>query len=413
MTETYYTVLGVPRSATAAEIKAAYRELMRQVHPDAVPNASPYWKKLAEEKAKEINEAYQVLSHSAKRRQYDQLLDEYQQAQAQPSQATHSPGSNPGQSWGRSQQTQARPGAWHRRPSSSQQGQHQSSATGQRLWNRPAWRVSCLMWALLSSSGVYSASSASNAAFAFAMAFGAWMLIARAFSADIRRLLARISARAAAHQGRYVTAAICLLLCTLVVLRGMAERIQRKQAQASRIVWVLGRSGNCFLMDERELRERAVLRQISVTDPRCAIRKAKPQPATVSSSVREERHHQQRSKAIAAASESPSRAEPNPLVITTAIPLQSTPDPWAIVNQTTELKKFCAFDIGTWPCGFGVEETIAILKPGDRVKVLSSKTRTKDGNDVYRIRTPQGWEGWIPESSLMLESGYAGLGSNY
>ncbi len=96
-------------------------------------------------------------------------------------------------------------------------------------------------------------------------------------------------------------------------------------------------------------------------------------------------------------------------MITAAIRLQSTPDPWATVNQTTELKKLCAFDIGTWPCGFGVEETIAILKPGDRVRVLSTKTRTKDGSDVYRIRTAQGWEGWITESSLMLESGYAGL----
>ncbi len=228
MTETYYTVLGVPRSATATEIKAAYRELMRQVHPDAVPNASPYWRKLAEEKAKEINEAYQVLSDSAKRRQYDQLLDAYQQAHAQPSQATHSPHSNPGGTSKRSQQTQARPGAWYHRPGTSQQGQHQSSATGQGSRNRPAWGVLCLIWA-----------------------FGA---------------------TAAAKQTRYVMAVICLLLCTLVALRGgVAERIQRKQAQERRLVWVLDQSGNCFPIEKHELRRRAGLRQISVTDPSCVI----------------------------------------------------------------------------------------------------------------------------------------------
>ncbi len=99
-------------------------------------------------------------------------------------------------------------------------------------------------------------------------------------------------------------------------------------------------------------------------------------------------------------------------MIKTAIPLQSTPDPWATVNHTTELKKFCAFNIGIWPCGFGVEETVAILKPGDRVKLLSPKTRTKNGNDVYRIRTPQGWEGWITDRALILENRNAGLGSN-
>ncbi len=413
MTETYYTVLGVPRTATAAEIKAAYRNLMREVHPDAVPNASPYWKKQAEEKAKEINEAYQVLSHPGKRRQYDQLLDSYQQAQAQQAQATHSAGASPSQTSGRGQRTQAPSGAWHHRPGYSQQSQYQSSATGQRPLKRPAWGVLCLMWAVSSSAGVYSARSAGDAAVAFAMAFGAWALVARAFSADIRRFLTRFGTTAAAKQPHYVAATICLLLCTLLVLRGAlnGDRDRRKQArEEARVVWVLDQSGNCFPIDEQELRRRMGLRQISVADPRCVLRGSKP--GTVSSSVREERHREQKSKASAAPDESPTRSERNPLVIKTAIPLQSTPAPWATVNHTTELKKFCTFNIGTWPCGFGVEETVAILKPGDRVKLLSFKTRTKDGSDVYRIRTPQGWEGWVTDRALILENRNAGLGSN-
>lgn len=64
----YYKVLGVERSAAAAEIKNAYRKLARKHHPDVNPN-----NKDAEKRFKEINEAYQVLSDPAKRKKYDEL----------------------------------------------------------------------------------------------------------------------------------------------------------------------------------------------------------------------------------------------------------------------------------------------------------------------------------------------------
>jgi molecular chaperone DnaJ len=65
----YYEVLGVPKAASADEIKSAYRKLARQYHPD-VTKENP---KAAEEKFKEISEAYEVLADTEKRKRYDQL----------------------------------------------------------------------------------------------------------------------------------------------------------------------------------------------------------------------------------------------------------------------------------------------------------------------------------------------------
>ncbi len=64
----YYEVLGVARGAGDEEFKKAYRRLAVQFHPDRNPGD-----KQAEEKFKELNEAYQVLSDSEKRAQYDRF----------------------------------------------------------------------------------------------------------------------------------------------------------------------------------------------------------------------------------------------------------------------------------------------------------------------------------------------------
>lgn len=68
----YYKILGVDRKASEEDIRKAYRKLAMQYHPDRNPND-----KQAEERFKEINEAYQVLSDSKKRGHYDRLGSDY------------------------------------------------------------------------------------------------------------------------------------------------------------------------------------------------------------------------------------------------------------------------------------------------------------------------------------------------
>lgn len=69
MAKDYYQILGVPRNATEADIKKAFRKLAMQYHPDRNPGKEQW----ANEKFKEINEAYAVLGDEQKRGQYDQF----------------------------------------------------------------------------------------------------------------------------------------------------------------------------------------------------------------------------------------------------------------------------------------------------------------------------------------------------
>ena len=68
----YYEVLGVSKSAGESEIKKAYRKAAMKYHPDKFANSSEAEKKDAEDKFKEINEAYEILSDAQKKAAYDQ-----------------------------------------------------------------------------------------------------------------------------------------------------------------------------------------------------------------------------------------------------------------------------------------------------------------------------------------------------
>jgi curved DNA-binding protein len=79
----YYETLGVSKTATPDEIRSAYRKLARKYHPDVAKD-----KKAGEEKIKEINEAYEVLSDPEKRKKYDQLGEAWERGEY--------PGATPG-----------------------------------------------------------------------------------------------------------------------------------------------------------------------------------------------------------------------------------------------------------------------------------------------------------------------------
>ena len=72
----YYKILGVSKSASAAEIKSAYRKMAREHHPDLNPGD-----KESEKRFKEINEANEVLSDADKRKKYDQYGDDWNRAE--------------------------------------------------------------------------------------------------------------------------------------------------------------------------------------------------------------------------------------------------------------------------------------------------------------------------------------------
>lgn len=83
----YYKILGVSKSATDKEVKSAYRKLAREFHPDVNPGDSK-----AEAKFQDINEAYETLSDSEKRQQYDQFGSDWRNFKGYQS----GPGGRPG-----------------------------------------------------------------------------------------------------------------------------------------------------------------------------------------------------------------------------------------------------------------------------------------------------------------------------
>ncbi|MDP8932773.1 MAG: J domain-containing protein [Cyanobacteriota bacterium] len=97
----YYLILGVPKDASADEIKKAYRRLARQLHPDVNPGD-----KSAEDRFKDINEAYDILSDIDKRAQYDQFSKFWKQKGFQGKQGVRLPNFK---TWGNGKATRKKP----------------------------------------------------------------------------------------------------------------------------------------------------------------------------------------------------------------------------------------------------------------------------------------------------------------
>ena len=96
----YYKTLGVEKTATAEQIKKAYRKLARQHHPDVNPNDPE-----SERKFKDVNEANEVLSDADKRKKYDQLGADWKRYEQQgagrgPAGGRGAPGGGGGFDWG-------------------------------------------------------------------------------------------------------------------------------------------------------------------------------------------------------------------------------------------------------------------------------------------------------------------------
>ena len=75
MSKNYYDILGINKNASDSDIKKAFKKLSIKWHPDKWANKPEKEQKEAEEKFKEINEAYQVLSDPQKKSNYDQFGD--------------------------------------------------------------------------------------------------------------------------------------------------------------------------------------------------------------------------------------------------------------------------------------------------------------------------------------------------
>ena len=76
MSKNYYEMLNIPNTSSDEEIRKAYHKLALKWHPDRHTNDTPENKKIAEEKFKEINKIYEVLSDPVKRKNYDQFGEE-------------------------------------------------------------------------------------------------------------------------------------------------------------------------------------------------------------------------------------------------------------------------------------------------------------------------------------------------
>jgi len=130
--DTYYSLLEISEASSSAEIKAAYLRLIREVHPDRLANAPAYWQRQAEEKAKEINEAYAALSNRENRQLYDAQLAAYRGSRSTNSGQTTSQPPTPPSPRATQQRSQASSQTQYSSGASSSSSQRPSSASQQR-----------------------------------------------------------------------------------------------------------------------------------------------------------------------------------------------------------------------------------------------------------------------------------------
>jgi hypothetical protein len=357
--ETYYDVLGIPERATQTQIKAAYRHLIKQVHPDTLSSVSPHLRRIAEDNAKDLTDAYSVLSDVSKRCEYDSRLAEYRQQSSPTSPAPRRQSAPQGPTGpyctrcGMPLTVFAAGGAARATLLCPKCGDiHASTKPQPRIHG---WE-SVLRWACQHLGLVCSTAIASLILFAN-------LLQDLNTPTQSQVNAASASQTSAAVNEHTFTAYPCAKTETV-------SPIDHKPCKTT----AGAESG----------------RDLMAIDNKPAANHAGSHPVSLDA----------QSSSLAPCGKSGTcKAEDS------APPQSTIPNPvYAIVKSNyARLEKRCAFMAVGNPRHCSFDHTLAELRPGDRVRVVSPRTRAEDGNDIYKIRTEQGWVGWVNSMFLVVE----------
>jgi curved DNA-binding protein CbpA len=414
--DTYYSLLEIGSTATSAEIKTAYRILIKQVHPDLISKLSPYLKGLAEEKAKELTEAYSVLCNSDKRRQYDRLLADYrrQQSPAKVPEAAHTDSGTA--SKGRSQPGRPAP----TRPS-----------VGQWVQKHPF--ISCatvllILYFVAIISSLPGASTVQNPPRPIQKSItptSSQNLVSQSGSSPVpirdsppvTRPIVRVNESSRLDDALFIgtvhnktankSSSFKLLLQQGDgnVVTG-CDYIGPPLYGSGKIQGTLNGVRLVIVVDNiqfvGELADSALNGTYLVYGDGGAkesgdfeLERQGPDAKRYSCSNGEMKELLNSDVA---------RMKP-PKVEFSAPPAKVSPNYAVVIKAYATLDKRCAHLPGDnyGRCNYG-PETIAELKIGDRLKVLAHTTRAEDGQDICKVQTAQGWVGWIDVADIQLES---------
>ncbi len=246
--ETYYSLLEISETASQSEVREAYRRLIREVHPDRLANAPEYWRRKAEEKTKEINEAFAVLSDERRRREYDfrvGIFRKQQKTAIDESFASHTHSSEPYRS-------HSGPNANHTTGSRSAPGSNQhhnasgptaqtnvSYSAGNAIFrgmtqgNRLFFAMILCLFGFSLAGAFCNSTSIGTGVFTFLLSAALFFGVVCLYQSPIRRSLARLNLKRPKQQLWTMAGTIAILLCIAKVTyiiggKQPAQQIQRK-----------------------------------------------------------------------------------------------------------------------------------------------------------------------------------------
>ena len=447
--ETYYTVLNVKETASASEIKTAYRDLIKQVHPDTIANTAPYLRRIAEEKAKEITEAYSVLSNPSKRRDYDRQLAEYRRQSTPqappPAPPTPQPATSSGLYCSKCGTSLYASGFC---PTCNK------SAAPSNPSQPKVVRWFGYNWAPLMHWG------REHPILALAIpVFLVWIVAASLYSngtsskgdlncpasqrVEVNGHLVCQQLSAQPSQAALTTPSVAPPRASTVVSEGLAKTTKPTVSVSGTYTGTVRNQtanvASTFTAVIHQTKAGALEGCMEVKPPLygSGVLRGSVHGSQVDFSVADITFQGNISKNEIIGSYVVTRHEGNQLgdfrltkqtgvkesyscadgavvqfeILDTSTPkakfVAKTPaSTFAVVTGQygATIYKRCAFlpSENFGGCSFGPEE-VAELKKGDRVRVLSPLTRAQSGDDIYRVRTPQGWEGWARANEITLE----------